>query len=178
MAADLEAEAGSDAALPIIDRLRAYQPAEADTVLATLRMRQGRMVEAAAALQAALARFRVDPWPLLRYKQKALSLATAISGSDPKTAPQLYDALHDPMSARAVDNQRKLTQLEVATRFDFRARCREPIDALEPYVPWTARFLVLRRDCYQLNNDPRVVVANRDLNDFTAGEPLPIAPPR
>jgi len=176
MAADLEAEAGSDTALPLIERLRSYQPAEADTVLATLRMRQGRMLEAATALQAALRRYHVDPWQLLRYKQKALSLATAISGSDPKTAPQLYDALRDPMSARAVDNQRKLTQLEVATRFDFRARCKEPVEALEPYVPWTGRFLTLRRDCYQLNNDPRVVAANRDLNDFIAREPLPIAP--
>src|SRR5262249_36268080 len=156
--------------------LRAYQPAEADTVLATLRMRQGRMGEAAAALRSALARFHVDPWQLLRYKQKALSLAAAISGSDPKTAPPLYEALREPMSARAVDNQRKLTQLEVATRFDFRGRCREPIEALEPYVPWTGGFLALRRDCYQLNDDPRVAVANRDLNDFIAGEPLPIAP--
>ena len=52
MAADLEAEAGSDAALPLIEQLRAYQPAEADTVLATLRLRQSRFDKAAAALEA------------------------------------------------------------------------------------------------------------------------------
>jgi len=34
----------------------------------------------------------------------------------------------------------------------------------------------MRRDCYQLNNDPRVTKANRDLTNFMAREPLPIAP--
>ena len=176
MAADLEAEAGSDTALPLIEQLRVYQPAEADTALATLRLRQSRIGEAADALQSALACYRVDPWPLVRYKQKALTLATTISGTDPATAPRLYDALREPFSVHAVDNARRIAQLEVAAKFDFKGRCIEPIAGLEPHVPWTARFLAMRRDCYQLNNDPRVVVANRDLNDFMAGEPLPIAP--
>src|SRR5262249_31979051 len=60
MAADLEAEAGSDAALPLIERLRAYQPAEADTVLATLRMRHGRLREPPAAPPAAVGAFSVE----------------------------------------------------------------------------------------------------------------------
>jgi hypothetical protein len=34
----------------------------------------------------------------------------------------------------------------------------------------------MRRDCYQQNNDPRLAAANRDLSDFIAREPLPIAP--
>jgi spermidine synthase len=173
MAADLEAEAALDAALPLIEQLRAYQPAEADTLLATLRLRQSRIQEAASALQTAFARYRVDPWPLLRYKQKALALATAV-GIDPATARLLYEALREPFSLRAVDDVRLMTQLELSARFDFKGACRAPIEALEPHVPWTARFLAMRRECYQLNNDPRQVVANRDLNGFLAGEPLPI----
>jgi hypothetical protein len=176
MAADLEAEAGSDTALPLIEQLRAYQPAEADTILATLRLRQSRIGEAAAALQAALARYHVDPWQLLRYKQRALTLATTISGTDPATAPSLYDALREPFSVHAVDNARRIARLEVAAKFDFKGRCREPLQGLEPHVPWEARFLAMRRDCYQLNNDPRLAVANRDLLDFMAREPVPIAP--
>ena len=101
MAADLEAEAGSETALPLIEQLRAYQPAEADTMLATLRMRQSRFPEAASALAAAFARYRVDPWPLLRYKEKALSLASAIGRGDPATARGLYDALRRPFSVLA-----------------------------------------------------------------------------
>ena len=86
MAADLEAEAGSDAALPLIEQLRAYQPAEADTMLATLRLRQSRFDEAAAALESAFVRLRVDPWPVLRFKEKALVLADALSGARPRTS--------------------------------------------------------------------------------------------
>jgi len=38
---------------------------------------------AIALLVAAFARFRVDPWPLTRFKEKALSLALAIGRTDP-----------------------------------------------------------------------------------------------
>ena len=66
--------------------------------------------------------------------------------------------------------------VDLATRFDFKGACREPIGALEPYVPWTAAFLVRRRDCYQANDDPRLAAATRDLNDFLVREPLPLVP--
>ena len=84
MAADLEAEAGSDAALPLIEQLRAWQPAEADTILATLRFRQSRFDEAAAALESAIVRFRVDPWPVRRFKEKALVLADVVVRALPR----------------------------------------------------------------------------------------------
>ena len=176
MAADLEAEAGSDTALPLIDQLRAYQPAEADTLLATLRMRQSRLAEAAAALQAAFAGYRIDPWPLLKYKQKALTLAIAVAGADPATARGLFDALRQPFSVIAVDDMRNLTSAELSTKFDFRGACRAPIGALEPHVPWAALFLTMRRDCYAASADPRLAVATGDLTDFLAHEPLPLAP--
>jgi hypothetical protein len=112
----------------------------------------------------------------VRYKEKALTLATTIASTDPAMAPRLYDALAQPFAVHAVDNLRRMTQVELAATFDFKGRCRAPIEALEPHVPWTARFLTMRRDCYQLNNDPRLAAADRDLNDFKAGEPLPIAP--
>jgi hypothetical protein len=175
MAADLEAEAGSDAALPLIERLRAYQPAEADTMLATLRMRQSRFADAASALTAAFARYRVDPWPILRYKEKAVSLATAIGRGDPATVRGLYNALRDPFSVLAVDTMRLMTAAELSARFDFAGACREPIAALEPFVPWSAAFLVLRRDCYRAGNDPRLAAAARDLDEFFAHEPARLA---
>jgi spermidine synthase len=176
MAAELEAERGSDAALPLIERLRGYQPAEADTVLALLRLRQSKLDEASSALGSAFARFRVDPWPLLRFKQKALVLADELTTRDPKQARPLFDALRRPFSVRAINDPRLSMMVDLATRFDFKEACREPIGALEPYVPWTARYLVLRRDCYQANNDPRLAAATSDLNDFLAHEPLPLVP--
>ena len=65
---------------------------------------------------------------------------------------------------------------DLATRVDFKGMCREPLAALEPYVPWTRAFLVMRRDCYQATGDPRLAVALRELGEFLSGEPLPIAP--
>jgi len=174
MVADLEAQAGSDAALPFIERLRAYQPAEADTILAGLRMHQSRVAEAAAAITAALKRFTTDPWPRLRFKQQALALAQEIAQADPSSAPTIYEALRQPFAAHAVNTSRNVARLAVASAFDFKGRCREPLNELEPWTPWTARILTLRRDCYGQNNDPRLAVAVRELDDFNAGEPLPI----
>jgi len=42
-------------------------------------------------------------------------------------------------------------------------------------VPWTAPFLILRRDCYQATGDPRLATATRDLVDYFGHEPLPLA---
>jgi hypothetical protein len=132
MAADLEAEAGSDAALPLVEQLRTYQPAEADTVLATLRLRQSRFEDAAAALVSAFARLRVDPWPQMRFKQKALGLAAAVGERRPATARQLFDALKEPFSVRAADTPRLLIRADLTVRFDFRGKCQEAIGDLEP----------------------------------------------
>jgi hypothetical protein len=176
MAADLEADTGSDAALPLIEQLRAYDAAEADTILAALRLRQSRIAEASTALQAALIRYRVEPWSLIRYKQKALNLATTIATTDPRTAPAIFDALRERFAVHAVEGTRRIAQIEVASTFDFKGRCLTSLEGLEPYVPWTARFLGMRRDCYQMNGDPRLAAAARDVNDYIAGEPAPIAP--
>ena len=175
MAADLEAEAASETALPLIEQLRAYQPAEADTILSTLRLRQSRYPEAAAALTAAFARYRVDPWPHLRYKEKAITLAIAIGRLDPSTARGLYEALRQPFSVLAVDTIRLIAMTELSARFDFAGACVEPMGALEPHPPWVAEFLIQRRDCYKAANDPRLAVALRDLDDFFAHEPAPLA---
>jgi spermidine synthase len=176
MAAELEAERGSETALPLIEQLRGYQPAEADTVLATLRLRQSRLDEAASALESAFARYRVDPWARLRFNQNALALVDVLAARDPKQARRLFDVLRQPFAVRAFEDRRLLTMVNLATRFDFKGACREPIGALEPYVPWSAIFLVMRRDCYQANNDPRLAAATRDLNDFFGHEPLPLVP--
>jgi hypothetical protein len=176
MAADLEADAGSEAtAGPLIEQLRAYQPAEADTILAALRLRQSRLDEAVAALESALTRMRVDPWPLRRYKQKALTLTAALMTRAPAASPRLFAALREPFALRAFDELRLLTMTDLSSQFDRAGTCREPVGALEPFDPWTSGFQLARRDCYQLTNDARLADANRDLEDFFAREPAPLA---
>jgi hypothetical protein len=89
MAADLEAEGGSETALPLVEQLRAWQPAEADTILATLRFRQSRFDDSAAALESAFVRLREDPWPMPRFKEKALVLSDALTGRSPGLSRRL-----------------------------------------------------------------------------------------
>ena len=69
-----------------------------------------------------------------------------------------------------------LTAADLATRLDFTALCREPVGALEPFVPWSEVFLRMRQQCYHATNDPRLVRATADLDEFLSREPLPLAP--
>jgi hypothetical protein len=176
MAADLEADAGSDAALPLIEQLRGYQPAEADIILATLRLRQSRFEESTAALEAAYVRLRDDPWPIAVYKRRALSLATLVTDRHPAAAARLFEALRQPFAVQALTDLRLLTMTELSQRSDFAGTCRVPIGALEPHVPWTGTFLIARRDCYQATSDPRLATATREVLDYFVREPLPLAP--
>ena len=176
MAADLEADAGSDAALALIEQLRAYQPAEADTILATLRLRQSRFEESAAALESAFLRLRDDPWPITLYKRKALALATQLTDRHRAASARLFEALRQPYALHALGDMRLLTLTELSNRFDAAGTCRVPIGALEPHVPWTGTFLIARRDCYQATNDPRLARATREVLDYFAHEPPLLAP--
>jgi spermidine synthase len=174
MLADIEAESGAETALPYIEQLRAYQPAEADTILAALRLRQGRIQEAAVALEAALVRLRTDPWPVENLKQKAVDLADPIAAGDSAAARRLFDALREPFSVREVENARLMAAADLSRRIDFPGLCRIPIGALEPHPPWNASTLTLRRDCYATTNDSRLSIATRDLQDFYAHEAIPL----
>ena len=174
MAADLEADAGSEAAIPLIELHRRFQPAEADVFLATLRWRQGRVEEAADALELALVRLRSDPWPLLRYKEQGLALADAIARRSPALARRMFEALREPFAVGELHEQRLLQSADLTRQLDFATMCRPAVDAFGEHVPWSGNFLALRRDCYQTTRDPRLDVAQRDLNDFLAGEALPL----
>ena len=173
LAADVEADAGSEAARPLIAQLRTYEPAEADVLTAVLDTRLGRDEEATAALETALVRLRTDPWPLVAIKQRALSLAAAL-GARPAIARRLYAVLDERFALDAVDDQRLLTRVDLAGRADFSGLCATPVGALEPHPVWSATFLQLRRACYQSVGDARLPRAVRDLQTFFADEPQPI----
>ena len=172
MLADLEAESGAEAALPLIEQLRAYQPGEADVVLATLRFRQGRFDEAATALEAAFDDFRRNPWALTRFKERGVVLAAAVAVRSDLLGARMFEALGQPFAIRAVEDERLLTRATLTARLNFKGLCGHAMDAFEPHVPWTDSFLKLRRDCYQAIGDQRLAGATSDLADFVARQPI------
>src|SRR5207247_5763825 len=106
MLAMLEATSGSDAALPYIDRIRTYEPAEADAIHAMLLVRQGKSDEAATALESALKQMGTDPWPLQLVKERTIVLAGQLGMQSPALARRMIAALNTPFAGGALPEQR------------------------------------------------------------------------
>src|SRR5205807_8888362 len=156
MMADLETEAGSDEAAAAIQRLRAFDHGDADTVLAALRLQHSDVDGATGALEAAFHDFRVSPWGTFRFKLKALVLANVVAKLSPTSARRMLAALGEPFSVRAMEADRVTTAATISRLVDFKGLCAPLVGLSEPHVPWDLKFLVLRRDCYQLVGDPRL----------------------
>jgi hypothetical protein len=170
MLADVEAEFRDDGTTPLIEQLRAYQPAEADTIVAALRLRQGRPEEAVEALARAFAHFRVVPWTAHRYERRALDIVRRAALPQPLIR-RLFNALEQPFANLTLDEQRLTVRLELAMRLSQRDACLAPVAAFGGKVPWTEHFLRSERDCYQITRDGRLAAAARRLTEFLSYEP-------
>jgi hypothetical protein len=139
-------------------------------------MRQLKIKEAADAVGAALRRLDTDPWPILRFKERAIQLAAILASRDSSLAPSMYEALGHPFAVHGIEDTRLVTRAEVTRRLAFGSLCVPAVGALEPHVPWTQEFLRLRRDCYQAANDPRAATAARDLDEYLVTLARPLVP--
>ncbi|HWW88480.1 MAG TPA: fused MFS/spermidine synthase [Vicinamibacterales bacterium] len=167
MLADIGASSGdANEALPYIDGLRPYQPAEADALLSTLRMVEGRLPDAASAVEAAMTRLQTDPWPLPRFEERLFQIANRLAGRDQALSLRMLNALAQPLALYVLEDFRLVTRAQMTRQADFKGLCRDAVDALEPDAPWTQSFLQLRKDCFQAANDPRLPVATHDLNEY------------
>jgi spermidine synthase len=162
------AERGSDEALPVIERLRAVQPIEADVAQARLRLRQDRRDEATTLLARAFVAHRRDPWPSPPMMRRALDLVIGLTDGAPDLAARLLPSLSEPFAVSSVDGARRLTALWVASQLPDPARCAAAWHDLEPWVPWDNQSLAARRDCYRLAGDARLDRARHDAEDFVA----------
>jgi spermidine synthase len=174
MIADIGASSGDAKALPYIDRLRLYEPAEADVLLATLRMAEGQLSDSASAVEAAMTRLQTDPWPLPRFQERVFQIANRLAGRDQALSRRMLNALAQPLALYMLEDYRLVTRAQMTRLADFNVLCRDAVDALEPSAPWTQSFLQLRKDCFQASNDPRLPVATRDLNEFAGNLWQPI----
>jgi spermidine synthase len=175
MLAVVEADAGSDAAMSLIERVRTYEPAEADAILAMLLGRQGKLDAAATALESAFRRMATDPWPLMMVKRRAVSLAEQLGRRSPALAQRMIAALSTPFAAGAMPDER-LHAAAVLTRVaGLPQTCAGLMHALEPYSPWDPEMLTLRRDCYAATGDPLLSTAEQELQTYARLETQPFA---
>lgn len=171
MLADALTDEGDEAALPLLEKLRAFEPTEADALLARLRLRQGRPAEAAVALEAALRAYREDPWPRFEVMRRTLVEATLELARDPVLARRLYDVLAEPFAVRMLEDERRETRVKLAAVIDFSGLCSDALAAYEPHVPWRKPLLLLRYQCYAPGGGPRAKRAEDDLVAFVRAEP-------
>ena len=177
MVAELVADTADERALEPIGKLRALQPAEADACLARLRLRQGRSEEALAAVEAALTRYRTDPWPASQVMQGALDVALELAALYPEMGPRLRQALGDEFALRSLNEVRIEILFLIASTGPIDASCARFLAPYEPHVPWSRDWLSFRERCYALTGDPRGHLAQRELKRFLAAEPAPLLPP-
>jgi tetratricopeptide (TPR) repeat protein len=176
LVAEVLADAGEERALAYIEALRAYQPAEADACLARLRLRQGDHEDALKALEAALAAYRRDPWPLPLAMQGALDAALELAGQKPELAPRVLASLREEFALRMLNEVRLEVAFLVGSLGEPGDDCARLLEPMEPNVPFTEPWLDFRLRCYTRTDDSRLVEAWDDLRRFEGRARSPLLP--
>jgi hypothetical protein len=172
LVAESFAEIGDDQTRAHLDRLRAYQPVEADAILARLYLRQGRPADAAEALRVAFEGYREDPWPWPLIMEHALQTAKELGARSPESIGVLRPALEAPFSVLMLDDVRNETILSMVMARDPDPTCADALRPFEPYVPWHQALLTWRSRCYKMLTHPESDRAEIDLARFTRDQPF------
>jgi spermidine synthase len=165
------AEMGDEAAEGLIEKLRAFEPAEADALLASLRFAQDRDDEAAAALVSAFERCVYDPWPWYVVMRGAISTAERLAARNKKCAPRLHRALSVPFSTFLWNDTRLRAAVNVAAHVGLKESV-AAVEAAEPNVFWQRKFLTFRLKQYLASGHPNAELAARELDEFTGNVPV------
>jgi spermidine synthase len=166
---------GDERAIAHIDAIAAIRPAEADVHLARLRLRQGRLEEAAAPLLRALRVMHEDPWPDPFVMEGTLPLASELAARQPAKAPELYAAVKAPFILAQFEPDRLEAALRVLSRIPAGPGCADLLEPVEPHPPWNEPWLAVRAGCYKAVSHPLAARAQDDLAAFRQQEPAPFA---
>jgi hypothetical protein len=146
--AEAMASTADDWAHPLIQRLRALEPTEAELVLARLLIRQKKPKEAADAIERGFALHHTDVWPWPVISRHAFDTLEEIAGLDPSLAPRLYRAILSPLPAYVQEDRRIQALLSLAQHHTVGVPCADTLRLVEPHVPWTEDLLTWRARCY------------------------------
>ena len=178
MVTECLAERGDDRVQAYAEKLRAWQPGEADAALARYSWRKEKPDAAATLLTGAILEWHEQPWALHDLMERALQLGQTI-GATPETAARaipIFNALGREFSVGLLDTERVAVRLEIARQLD-RSRDREMVRQVlaefEPEVPWAGELLRLRADTYRASGDALARLADADLRRFQSGEERP-----
>ena len=173
--AEALAQGADELATLYITRLQKTHPVEAEMLTARLRWRQGRLPEAARALERGFALYREDPWPLAILVKNTFAIVLDLASKDAALAVRLDDVLSRPFAVALLNEERLLVRLELASRIDV-TRYAATVQELEPNVPWRTPILQQRAHAYQATGHPLAAVARKELAEFLKREPPPFAP--
>jgi spermidine synthase len=171
--AEAMASTADDRARPSIEKLRAFEPTEAELVLARLLVRQHKPKEAAAAILRGFALHHADVWPWPVISHHAFDTLEEIAGLDPSLAPSLYGAILSPLPAYVQEDRRVQALLSLAQRHTVGVPCAETLRLVEPHVPWTEELLSWRARCYGPGESPDARRARAELAELLASRAQP-----
>jgi spermidine synthase len=166
------ADGGDDLAKGYIERLRAYQPIEADAILGRLFLRQNRMFEAAEALRMAFEAYRTDPWPWPLIMEHAIQSAKELAARSPDAITMLRLALDAPFAVVMLDEARSEAILSFVLAREPDRSCVDALRPFEPYVPWHQPLLNWRSRCYKMLHHAEADRAERELQRFVQDQPF------
>jgi len=180
--AELLADDSDEAALPLIEKVRSFQPTAASLIEARLFWRQGKTEDAVRSLVIGLQGCKEDPWVQPAMLIRSLSLLEEIVASDPaKYAKSLRTVVEKPFAVHLGDERRLRTLVRVSQYADTVEDNGFTLAALrlyEPHVPWNGDFLQLREKVYSANGDPEAERAKRELESYRrAAASTTILPP-
>jgi hypothetical protein len=167
------ASTADERARPFIERLRSYQPTEADAIEARLLLRQGKPREAAAAIETTFERHRRDAWPWSIVAKHAIDTAEEITRADPSLADRMYAALEHPFPVYLHEDRRINAMLKIAMKNKLEVPCARTLDLFEPFVPWQRDVLDWRAGCYLGADANKRRPALADLAELEAQSPVP-----
>ncbi len=164
--AQVYASLGRHEAELLLPSLREFSPGEADAVLARLRLREGKVADAADALEAFFLRLRTDPWVYDALALGAFDDARRAANLDRSQARRLWEALREPFAALAFDAIRADTAFAMATALPPGPECVSSLAYFETDPSWNESFLRARYTCYLGARSPLALRAQADLLKF------------